>query len=694
MTKNLVIVESPTKAKTLGKILGRGYKVVATGGHLRDLPKSKMGVDIENNFTPQYINVRGKAPVINSLKKEAKAADRVLLATDPDREGEAISWHLSHLLDLDPTDKNRVEFHEITKDAVKNAVENPRAIDMNLVDAQQARRVMDRIVGYKISPLLWKKIKSGLSAGRVQSVALKLICDREQEIREFKPREYWSLKAVHLDGKKTFESEFYAVMAGGKEKKTVLPDEKKTDEIIATIDRDVFRVTSVKKTKKRRNPYAPYTTSTLQQDASRRLGFSTGRTMSVAQQLYEGVTLGNEGSVGLISYMRTDSTRLSPVIVEETLKYIREHYGAEYASKGNLYAKVKKGAQDAHEGIRPSSVLRTPEAVYGYLSADQNKIYRMIWERVVASQMKPSVTESTAVQLNSNDNLFKLNGSIVVFDGFTKVWKTTDSTVILPPLEEGQVLKAKELLKEQHFTKPKARYTEASLVKALEEAGIGRPSTYATTIGSVLKRRYAELENKQFVPTELGETTNSMVVEYFPDIVNEAFTARMEEELDEIADEEKEWKDVLAGFYGDFKKDLEKAESDDRVYQIKEEILEERCPECGKNLVVKDSRHGKFVGCTGYPACKFSKPLVKKVGVDCPQCGGDLVERISKRGKLFFGCSNYPKCEFALWNRPTGNLCPKCESLLVHEKTRRKNVVKCANDQCDYEVPAEETEAR
>lgn len=687
MTKHLVIVESPTKAKTIEKFLGRNYKVVASGGHLRDLPKSKMGVDIDNNFEPQYINVRGKAPKINELKKLSKNVDRIFLATDPDREGEAISWHLAHLLGLNIEDPIRVEFSEITKEKIKNSIGQPRAINMDLVDAQQARRVMDRIVGYQLSPILWKKVKNGLSAGRVQSVALLLICLREEEIEAFISEEYWSVKVDHHKGSDAFFSDYYGIYVNGKHKKVVPKSQAEVDTLIDALNKDHFEVKDIRRVKKERKPYAPYTTSTLQQDASNRIGFSTGKTMSVAQQLYEGVHLGTEGSVGLISYMRTDSTRLSNEIIGEALSFIDKTYGKEYRNKGNPYASKGKQVQDAHEGIRPSSIYKTPESIKGYLTPDQYKLYAMIWNRVVASQMKNMVYESTTVELDSNGHLFRVNGSIILFDGFNKVWKAKESAVVLPLLEVGEILKTDKITPEQHFTKPKPRYTEASLVKALEENGIGRPSTYSATIQSILNRNYVTIEKKQFYPTEIGLTVNQLLQLYFKNIINEDFTARMESEFDDIADSEKNWKDVLKGFYTEFSEDLNKAQQDTQSFKIEDEILDDLCPECGKNLVVKSGRNGKFIGCSGFPDCKFTQPILKTIGVDCQKCGGRLVERISKRGKVFYGCENYPGCNYASWDKPTGEKCPKCDDLLIHRKNRRENVIKCNNEACNYEKP-------
>lgn len=678
MAKNLVIVESPTKAKSIAKMLGRNYKVMATIGHLRDLPKSKFGVDIENDFEPEYIKVRGRAKTINELKKEADKADKVYLATDPDREGEAISWHLQFLLGLDPHAKNRVEFHEITKENIKNAIKNPREIDQNLVDAQQARRVMDRIVGYEISPILWKRIKSGLSAGRVQSVALKLIVDRQKEIDDFIPEEYWTITAHHKHDKLKFDSEFY----GQINKKVKISKESGADKVLSKIDKDNFKVVKITKTKKSRKPQKPYTTSTLQQDASNRLGFSTKFTMQLAQQLFEGIDVG-DGSVGLITYMRTDANRISKEIVGEALSYIKEKYGPEYASRGNTYEGRKKGSQDAHEAIRPTSIRRNPLEIKQYLTDQQYKLYKMIWERVVASQMTDYEYLSTQVLFDNNSLIFKTNGKITLFEGFNKLSSANENENILPELKEGDVIGAEKIDKDQHFTNPPARYTEASLVKTLEEFGIGRPSTYSATINQIISRNYVEFEGRSIYPTDLGKTVNTFLQENFDDIINVEFTAEMENALDNIAEGERFWKETLKAFYKDFEKDMRGVKKDENDYKVKDEVLDEKCPKCGKNLAIKHGRNGKFIGCTGFPACDFTKSIIKSTGVKCPNCkDGTLIEKVSKRGKRFYGCDNYPKCDFALWDPPTGEKCPKCGSLLIHKKNRSTDEIRCSS--CDY----------
>lgn len=679
MAKNLVIVESPTKAKSITKMLGSNYKVRATYGHLRDLPKSKLGVDIEDNFEPKYIKVRGKAKTINALKKEAGSVEKVYLATDPDREGEAISWHLQYLLGLDDNDLNRVEFHEITKNNVKNAIKNPRKIDQNLVDSQQARRIMDRIVGYEISPILWKRVKSGLSAGRVQSVALKLIVDKQKEIDSFVPEEYWTITAKHKESKVEFDSEFY----GTKSKKMKISNENGAEKILNRIDKDKFEVVDIQKTKKKRKPQKPYTTSTLQQDASNKLGFSTKYTMSLAQQLFEGIDLGQKGRVGLITYMRTDATRLSNEIIGESLSYINEKFGQKYASKGNSYSKKAKTSQDAHEAIRPTSIYNDPISVKEYLTDQQYKLYKLIWTRVVASQMTDYEYLSTSISFDSNGVIFKTNGKITLFDGFMKVSNAKENENILPDLKKGDIIKAIDIKKDQHFTKPPANYTEASLVKTLEEYGIGRPSTYSSTIASIISRNYVEFEQRKILPTKLGIRVNDFLQESFDDIINVEFTAKMEDELDKIAQDEVYWKDVLKSFYEGFEKDIKKVSKDRTDYKVKDKILDEKCPKCGHPLAEKHGRNGKFIGCTNFPDCDFTKSIIKTTGVKCPECkDGEIIEKVSKRGKRFYGCSNFPKCDYATWDPPTGEKCPKCGDLLVHKKNRSTDEIKC--NSCDY----------
>ncbi|MDY6065110.1 MAG: type I DNA topoisomerase [Finegoldia sp.] len=680
--KNLVIVESPTKAKTIKKMLGNNYKVMATVGHLRDLPKSTMGVDIENDFEPKYINVRGKADIINSLKKEAKKADKVYIATDPDREGEAIAWHLCNLIGIDPNENNRVKFHEITKDSVKNSIKKPEAIDKNLVDSQQARRVLDRIVGYTISPLLWKKIKSGLSAGRVQSIALRFICEREEEIRKFVPEEFWKIIAKFKVDNKEFQAE---LNYKNPDTNNIIENEEAADKILQDLS-DEFYIDSVKESSKNRYPYPPFTTSTLQQEAYKKLGFSTSKTMRIAQQIYEGVSLGKEGSAGLITYMRTDSTRISTTCINESRTVINDLFGKEYLGKSNSYSKKEKGSQDAHEGIRPSSILRRPNEIKKYLSDDQYKLYKLIWERTLASQMKPAKFISKVVIMLNKGYEFRTSGSYLAFDGFTKVYGLSDKDLILPDLEEKETIKSQAIDKSQHFTQAKPRYTEASLVKTLEKEGIGRPSTYASIITNILSRNYVELKEKKFYTTEIGEKVNQFLMEYFEDVINKKFTAELEERLDGIADNDVDWKSVIRDFYADFNQDLEKAKKADDNLKVKDMPTGKKCPECGSDLVYKHGRNGKFIGCSNFPDCKYTESIVKDTHVKCPKCGSRIIEKVSQRGKVFYGCENYPNCDFALWDKPTGEKCPECGSLLVHRKNRKGSITKCSNEDCDYKI--------
>ncbi|RVU55311.1 type I DNA topoisomerase [Anaerosphaera multitolerans] len=689
MAKNLVIVESPTKAKTIKKMLGSNYKVVASVGHIRDLPKSTLGIDIENNFEPKYINIRGKGDIIKSLKKDAKAANKVFLATDPDREGEAISWHLSHILDIEPTAKARVTFNEITKDTVKKQIKSPRSIDMNLVDAQQARRVLDRLVGYKISPLLWKKVKSGLSAGRVQSVVLKIICDREQEIEDFISEEYWSIEATLKKSRKSFLTKYYGTLENGKVKKVDIKNEKQADEILNKVDENNFKVSEIKKGLRKKNPNQPFTTSTLQQEASKKLNFSTKKTMMLAQRLYEGIEVPKEGSVGLITYMRTDSTRISPEALETLLSYIDSNYGKEY-SKQNTRSKQKGNVQDAHECIRPTDVNRTPFSLKDSLSRDEFRLYNLIWRRFVASQMQPAIYDTINLSVNSNDEIFKASGSQISFDGFLKVYEIdSEKDNILPDLELNDLLKLKSIEKNQHFTQPPARYNEASLIKLLEEWGIGRPSTYSPIVSTLLSRYYVVLEEKKLIPTELGITVNEILVENFPDIVNEKFTAEMEDELDKVAEGEIQWKSIISEFYDKFEKELLVAEEKIKKVEIRDEVTDIKCEKCGRNMVIKMGRYGKFLACPGFPECRNAKPLVEKINVKCPKCDGDIVVKRSKKGRKFYGCSNYPECDFVTWNKPVDKKCPECNEILVEVNNRKEHILKCNNKTCSYREEVE-----
>lgn len=680
--KNLVIVESPAKAKTIEKYLGRNYKVVASVGHIRDLKKSSMSIDFDNNYEPQYINIRGKGPLINDLKKEAKKAKKVYLASDPDREGEAISWHLAHILNLDETDNNRVVFNEITKDAVKNAFVEPRQIDMDLVDAQQARRVLDRIVGYSISPILWKKVKKGLSAGRVQSVALKLIIDRENEIKVFKPEEYWTIDGAFKKGTRKFQASFYGLDG----KKMKLSNNEDVKQVLARITSDDFLVEKVEKKERRRNAPLPYTTSSMQQDAANKINFRTRKTMMVAQQLYEGIGLGSAGHQGLITYMRTDSTRISPVAQNDAANFITERFGANYSKHGSK-VKNASGAQDAHEAIRPSNVNYTPESIAKFLDKDQLKLYTLIWNRFVASQMTAAVFDTMKVNLTQNGVMFTANGSQVKFDGYMAVYNDSDKNKMLPEMAEGDIVKKVNTQPEQHFTQPPARFSEATLIKTLEENGVGRPSTYAPTLETIQRRYYVKLVAKRFEPTELGEIVNGLIVEFFPDIVDVKFTAEMEGKLDEVEEGKQQWQKVIDDFYHPFEKELAKAETEMEKIQIKDEPAGFDCDLCGHPMVIKLGRYGKFYACSNFPECHNTKAITKEIGVMCPVCHqGQVIERKTKRNRLFYGCDRYPECEFTSWDKPVGRDCPKSEHFLVEKKVRGggKQVV-CSDENCDYQ---------
>lgn len=689
MAKNLVIVESPTKAKTIKKMLGRNYKVIASVGHVRDLPKSKLGIDIENDFEPQYMNIWGKGKLINEIKKEAKKSDNIILATDPDREGEAISWHLSHILNLDPQGKNRVTFNEITKNTVAREIKNPRQIDMDLVDAQQARRELDRLAGYKISPLLWKKVKSGLSAGRVQSVVLKLICDREDEINNFIPEEYWTVQSDLRSGRKKILVDYYGIKESDKIKKINLKTEKDADKVINNIDKDNFKVENIRNGKRSKKSSKPYTTSTMQQDASRKINFPTRKTMMVAQSLYEGIEIPGEGSVGLITYMRTDSTRVSAEAKNTGLKFIEENYGKNFlGAKTSKINNNKEKIQDAHECIRPTDVFKTPYSISDSLTKDQFKLYSLIWKRFVASLMANAIYQTISADINSNNEIFRINGSKLEFEGYLKIYDDILAKEIkkaLPDLTEGQVLKFKDIMKEQHFTNPPARYNEASLIKELEELGIGRPSTYSPTISTIKSRYYVVLEEKKFVPTELGFTVNEIMEDNFKDLVDKKFTAQMEDELDLIAEGKKYWKELIRNFYSGLEDDLEKAYKNIEKIQIEDPVTDIKCDKCGRNMVIKMGRYGKFLACPGFPECKNTKPLVEKIGVKCPKCSdGEIVIKRSKKGRIFYGCDNFPKCDFVSWNKPIDEKCPKCGSILTETKSGKKQIIKCSNSTCDY----------
>lgn len=687
MGKTLVIVESPAKAKTIGKFLGRNYQVKASLGHVRDLPKSQFGVDVENDFQVKYITIRGKGEILQELRKAAKKADKILLAPDPDREGEAIAWHLMYGLKLSEGEKCRIEFNEITKQAIKEAVKNPRKIDINRVESQQARRVLDRLVGYNLSPLLWRKVKKGLSAGRVQSVAVRLICDREEEITDFIPEEYWSLAALLNNKKDKIEAKLFKI----KGEKIDISSEEEMNEVLNNLQGVTFVVKDIQKRKKSKRPAPPFTTSSLQQEAYKKLNFTTKKTMRIAQELYEGIDIGKEGAVGLITYIRTDSVRIAESAQEEALNYIDENYGSDYRPLKPRQYKTKGKAQNAHEAIRPTSVARKPEIIKKHLSKDQFRLYSLIWKRFLASQMAEAQIEQTTVVIMANDYEFRASGSIIVFPGFMKVYIEADDEqnekdTPLAQISSGQELNLQKLEPKQHFTQPPARYTEASLVKILEEKGIGRPSTYAPTISTILSRGYVVKENKQFYPTELGMVVISLLKEHFNDIIDTQFTADLEEKLDEIEEGSIYWKDVLKKFYPKFKQDLEKAEQQINKIEVEEEVSDQICEKCGKNLVVKFGRYGKFLACPGFPDCRNTKPLLEEIGVKCPLCAdGNVVVRRSKKGRRFYGCSNYPECQFVSWDKPVEEKCPQCGSYMVEKGNNKNQRIVCSNQDCKYE---------
>ncbi len=688
----LVIVESPAKAKNIKGYLGRGYEVIASMGHVRDLPAARLSVDIANDFEPKYAIIKGKENFVKDLKKKADSADYVYLATDPDREGEAISWHLATLLDLDMNDKNRVTFNEITKNGVKSGMAQPRAIDIDFVNAQQARRILDRLIGYKLSPFISQKIRRGLSAGRVQSVALRLIVDREEEIRAFKPEEYWSIDAKFTNPpeRKAFSASLY----GREKEKIKIENKEHSDKILAELENAEFIVTGVKKGSRKKSPTPPFITSTLQQEASRRLSFQARRTMKAAQELYEGVDAGELGTVGLITYMRTDSLRISEEARAAGNQYILDTYGEKYLPKKPRYFKSKSNIQDGHEAIRPSMPNVTPDSVKQYLTTDQYKIYKLVWERFIASLMEVCLQETMKIEISANGYLFTATGYTVKFDGFTALYEEkgdeekTDSASSLPAMKQGDVLKLKSILGNQHFTQPPARYTEASLTKALEENGVGRPSTYVTITSTILNREYVKRDGKQFVPTELGEAVINLLEDKMPNIVNVKYTSKMEADLDKIDSGEKNYKDMIRLYYDDFEKPLEKAKAEMQGVKIKlkEEETDVICEKCGRNMVIKVGRFGKFLACPGYPECKNTKPLVYKTKAKCPECGGDVIEKKTKRGTSFFGCSNYPQCNFMTWDAPSDEICPKCSKSLFR---RRGNVLYCPDTEgCGFTKPA------
>lgn len=692
--KNLVIVESPAKARTLERILGRKYELKASLGHVRDLPRSKLGVDVDNGFSPEYVVPRAKSKIAKELRDASKNASMIFLATDPDREGEAISWHLLEVMKNAKTAYRRVVFHEITEEAITNAFKHPRDIDMHLVDAQQARRVLDRLVGYKLSPLLWKKVRRGLSAGRVQSVAVRIIVDREREIEKFTPVEYWSIEAdlakrVNGNGKESFRA---ALVGLAGEKKLDIPDQEHAEAINEELKQAAYNVNTIKTRKVTRQPAPPFITSTLQQEASRRLRFSAAQTMTLAQQLYEGLPVGNEGNVGLITYMRTDSTRVARSAVVEAREYIEEKYGKEYVPPhARSFSRVVKGAQEAHEAIRPTRMKREPSQVKKYLNNNQYRLYDLIWKRMVASQMAAAIYDNTTVDIDSSCKnskktyLFRASDSVNRFPGFTKLYieqkdeEEEEQLSKLPSLAKGDPLNLLELYPEQHFTQPPSRFTEATLIKMLEQYGIGRPSTYAPTLSTIQEREYVTKNGNYFQPSELGIVVNDLVSEYFPEIVDIKFTAKMEDELDEIADEKRDWVGVIRDFYMPFEKDLAKATETMERVKLPDEVTEEMCPNCGKPMVIKTGRFGKFLACSGYPECKTTRSYQIKTGVECPECGGELVEKVNKKKKKFYGCSNYPECTFATNYRPLKQKCSKCGGLTTAFRQNYARCIKCGN---------------
>ncbi len=686
---NLVIVESPTKIKGIKKYLGKNYEVIATKGHIRDLPKSSIGIDVENDFAPKYINVVGKGDVIKELKREAKKSDKIYLATDPDREGEAISWHLAHILGLPLEDANRVTFNEITKSGVKAGMKQPRKIDLDLVDAQQARRVLDRLVGYQLSPFLWRKVRSGLSAGRVQSVAVRLVVDREEEIRSFRSEEYWTVDAVlHPQNlKKIFAAKFFGTEKG----KIEIHTKQQADQILADLENAAFTVSKVKAGVRKKTAAPPFTTSTMQQEAARKLNFQAKRTMKVAQELYEGVSLPKYGTVGLITYMRTDSLRISDEARVAANEYIRTAFGPQYLPEAPNHYKTKSGAQDAHEAIRPTMPELNPAQIKDHLTSEQYRLYKLIWERFIASQMTAAILDTVAVDIKAADYLFKANGYTVRFDGYTVLYEEgkddeSEKQVALPPLTEQDQLVAQSLTGNQHFTQPPNRYTEATLIKALEENGIGRPSTYAPTLSTIMARNYVKRDGKQICSTDLGEVVTKLMKDHFSNIVDVKFTAHMEEELDRVEEGTVAWKDTIRNFYGDFAQTLRQAEKDlgGEKITVPDEETDIVCEQCGKKMVIKIGRFGKFLACSGYPDCKNTKRIVVETKGSCPLCGGKILEKKSKKGKKYFGCEHNPKCGFMSWDEPTGENCPNCGSSLL-QKTGKVKKTYCPKEGCGYE---------
>lgn len=681
----LIIVESAAKAKTLGKFLGKNYRIKASVGHVKDLPKSKLGIDIENDFEPRYITIRGKGDILKEIKDESQKADRVLLATDPDREGEAIAWHLQTAMKIPDGSRCRIEFNEITKEAVKTAIKKARPIDMNRVNAQQARRILDRLVGYNLSPLLWSKVRKGLSAGRVQSVAVRLICEREEEINNFQPVEYWTMEALLSDSQK---NQFNARAAMYMNERLEISSEAEKNKIEKDIKQASLKVGKIEKREKRKRPNPPFITSTLQQEASKRLNFYAKRTMRVAQELYEGLSIGKEGTIGLITYLRTDSTRVAGAAQIEALEFIASSFGKEYAPDQPNEYKSRKSAQDAHEAIRPTSVYRTPQSIKDYLTRDQYRLYKLIWDRFLACQMTPAIFDTIAVDINAGEYVLKANSSRLKFPGYKKAYNDSEEEEIknpIPDLEQGQVVSLQELKSEQHFTQPPPRFTEASLVKLLEEKNVGRPSTYAPIIDTILRRNYVERQNKAFVPTELGIIVVELLKDNFSNVVGVEFTAQMEEELDQVADGKMKWKQVVRDFYEPFSSDIEKAQMLLDKIEIKDEEAGKECALCGRPLLIKHGRFGKFLACSGFPECRHTESFNEEVGVDCPYCGGAIIALRSKKGRRFYGCSNYPECNFRSWNQPTGEKCPQCGDALVAKASKGNSPkVACQNQGCGY----------
>ncbi|WP_053958680.1 type I DNA topoisomerase [Sulfobacillus thermosulfidooxidans] len=694
--KPLIIVESPAKAKTISRFLGSRFQVKASMGHVRDLPKSQFGVDVAKGFQPRYITIRGKGPLLKELKEAAKKSERVYLATDPDREGEAISWHLAEALNIAPRDVRRIEFHEITKDAVNHAIKQARPINMALVNAQQARRVLDRVVGYQLSPLLWRKVRPGLSAGRVQSAALKLLVDREDEVLRFVPEQYFTIDMTAITEEGTLLSHYIAPLG---EKGRV--SQKEAEQILAQVRPGMeVVVAEVKVREKRRFAAPPFTTSTLQQEASRKLGFSVKRTMSLAQQLYEGLEVAGEGTVGLVTYIRTDSTRIADVARDDAKKYIEERYGRSYvpSEEAKRPTKTKPGVQDAHEAIRPTNIRRHPESLKSSLNRDQLRLYRLIWERFVASQMAPMVYDSTTIDLHVKDQdaIFRATGSRIKFPGFTVVYQESFDDADpnaqdeaksrpLPAVNQGMVLPISDITSQEHFTEPPPRFTEASLVKTLEELGIGRPSTYAPIVETLIQRDYVHREQKKLIPTELGRVVVDLLKQYFPEIVDTRFTADVETQLDQVAANDMQWQDVLYAFYDRFAEELHRADEDIEKVELPQETTDEVCEKCGRPMTIKYGRFGKFLACSGYPECDFTKPFVEKTGAMCPKCGKDLVVRRTRKGRVFYGCAGYPECDFVTWNRPSDKQCPRCGSSMAFKRRGNHESLMCLREGCGYE---------